>query len=88
MSYSRWSSSIWYTIWCTSDAKKKEDEIFDVVSEASFTYKQLKEDMASCIDKAVGDRCDITALEKAELKSYMEQFLLDVDEDYGSARKP
>lgn len=51
MSYSRWLSSRWYTFWSASDAKKAEDEIFDVDCVMHFTYRQIKDDIEGCLEQ-------------------------------------
>ena len=47
MSYSRWVDSKFYTYWCISDAKNKNDEMFIVHSclkvYQKFTYVECKE---------------------------------------------
>ena len=53
MSYSRWSTSRWYTFWSaaseTNRANYQVFEIFDLGPSLSFTYAQLKSDIDDCI---------------------------------------
>lgn len=73
MSYSRWSHSTWYTYWCVSSGEKKEDQVFCVCGEMSFTYEELEADMKSCLKKVHGD---------VELKGYMVDFMSDVEREF------
>jgi hypothetical protein len=84
MSYSRWSNSVWYTYWCSSDAKKREDEVFDVCGERSFTYQELTEDIDKCLEliKNDKDKGSVTQEELDELKGYMLEFIEDVKKEY------
>ena len=85
MSYSRWLDSDWYTYWCTSDAKRKEDELlsiwYSIEDYNTFTYIEIEE--------MVGDRelfKKINGYNDGEdyefLKGIFEQFLEDVQDDY------
>ena len=54
MSYSRWITSTFYTYWCVSDAKNKNDELFmchtDIYKSYKFKYmecKRIVEDLTS-----------------------------------------
>ena len=54
MSYSRWMTSTFYTYWCVSDAKNKNDEVFmchtDIYKSYKFKYiecKRIVEDLTS-----------------------------------------
>lgn len=98
MSYSRWSDSVWYTFWCVSHAKRKEDEIFSVCTMGDFTYAQLVSSIESCLDecclckyhegKDFAPIEDATPEQREELRGYMQQFIDDVDNEYKSeARK-
>ena len=44
MSYSRWIDSTFYTYWCVSDAKNKNDEVFmchtDIYKSYRFKYME------------------------------------------------
>lgn len=87
MSYSRWSNSYWYTFWAVSDDTTKEGQIFDICTIASFTYKELTENMDKCIERVreeVEDDMEESLIE--ELKGYMKQFIKDVDEDFNSRK--
>ncbi len=61
MSYSRWSESRWYTFWTTFSGEKKEDQYLEIMIDsarsANFSYKQLKENMDSCIQQ-VKETCE------------------------------
>jgi hypothetical protein len=66
MSYSRWSNSIWYTYWTSSysedcefklPTKRLKDnqffEICDFGGRLVFSYKEISEDVNSCLLKVV-----------------------------------
>ena len=74
MSYSRWSNSIWYTYWSASSKEGKDNQVFEICDlgcSHSFTYKQLKEDIDSCLE--------IVAVEDAKEKEI--SLLSGFDED-------
>ncbi len=87
MSYSRWSSSYWYTFW---ESPGKRIENYDTATfcicsfdgNITFTAKKLREQFENCLNevrlKDVGVRDD----EMDELAVYMIRFLNDVDEEY------
>jgi len=86
MSYSRWSNSVWYTFWCTTESPYREDQLFDVCAVKSFTYKELTEDIKGCLDiiykiaqENFKDGC--TKKQLKELKGYMKAFIADVKAD-------
>lgn len=86
MSYSRWLNSKFYTYWCISEAKNKNDEMFIVHSDLKvyqkFTYVECKELIESRI-KLKGRMNSIDNDEEAEeLQSYMKRFITDVDKEY------
>jgi len=60
MSYSRWSSSKWYTFWSTDGGKLKDEQTFEIMIDLArsirFTYKELKEDRDYCIIQVI-DLC-------------------------------
>ena len=87
MSYSRWINSCWYTYWCTSDATKKEDEIFSVTSEYNFTYKEIKENINNFKVLKKHFSGIYTQEEYKELKSYMFEFIKDVEDEYITTRE-
>ena len=92
MSYSRWGddrwsgkkrgSGKWYTYWSTSSGNVPDDQIFEICAVAWFTYKQLKEDLEACLTK-VRSIDKATDKEIRELKTYIEKFLQDVENDQG-----
>jgi hypothetical protein len=55
MSYSRWSSSIWYTFWSFSSPNNiyKKDQIFEICDfdGIQFTYSEIKEDIDACLEE-------------------------------------
>ena len=86
MSYSRWLNSKFYTYWCISEAKNKNDEMFIVHSDLKvyqkFTYVECKELIESRI-KLKGRMNSIDNDEEAEeLQGYMKKFIEDVDHQY------
>lgn len=89
MSYSRWGargSGYWYTYWHIQDKKteNRDTAIFTVCSVASFTAKELRDDMDTCMAKAKGLSPDGDV---DELRVYATEFLADVNEDYPAAEK-
>ena len=88
MSYSRWGSKgsgHWYTFWSMPNQKEEEtrdNATFEICCLATFTAKDLRDDMDECIKTvAIKDR---TATKKKlkELRTYMDHFLREVDEEY------
>lgn len=82
MSYSRWSSSHWYTFWCVQPGGQQEtrnNARFEICSLTNFSAKELRDDMDKCLEK-VADLDPDGCLD--ELKLYMKRFLADVDERY------
>jgi len=99
MSYSRWgANSVWYTFWCASDSKKRDDQLFDVCGVKTFTYAMLNESIDNCIEsiketvkqnnnKKNSKKLNLcgsgyTDKEYEELKGYMREFINDVREQY------
>lgn len=87
MSYSRWGSrgsGHWYTYWQVQadETEDRDTSIFVICSVASFTAKQLRENIDNCMDqvKKVDGEGDID-----ELKIYAMEFLSDVDAEYPAA---
>ena len=83
MSYSRWSkTSYWYTYGSSNENK---EEIFEICTEATFTRKELEEDINGCIDKLknhISKESEIRKRMPTEkdwklLKKYMNEFLED-----------
>lgn len=86
MSYSRWSSSRWYTYYVVRDTCERGEQCFDVCSVRCFRYKELKEDLEKCLDEAIkkeneGTTKPVTEKEREELKEYMLLFIEDVEHD-------
>lgn len=87
MSYSRWSSSDWYTYWMVGCGYKKEDQGFNIVGLSYFTYKQLVKNIDKCLEKTkVAAKKQYIpevyeALDFKELKGYMEEFIKDIEKD-------
>ena len=98
MSYSRWSNSVFYTFWCSTVSKKKEDQLFDICGTKSFTYGELNDSIENCIsqlkqicdenskldpeDKPMFSSVGYTDEEYDELRGYMQEFISDVNENY------
>jgi len=55
MSYSRWSSSIWYTFWSAHSPNDifKKDQIFEICDfdGLEFSYDEIKKDVDLCLEK-------------------------------------
>ena len=88
MSYSRWIDSTFYTYWCVSDAKNKNDELFmchtDIYKSYKFKYmecKRIVEDLTSIKGKINEIEGDGDAI---ELQGYIKEFIEHVDEEYES----
>tara|TARA_B100000287_G_scaffold414821_1_gene447775 strand:- start:459 stop:752 length:294 start_codon:yes stop_codon:yes gene_type:complete len=86
VSYSRWINSDFYTFWCGSRAKKREDEIFmcmySLVSQAELCYTEVQEIIKNpeLMREKITDDLDEEDIQ--ELLSYMGQFIADVDQHY------
>jgi len=86
MSYSRWIDSMFYTYWCVSDAKNKNDEVFichtDIYKCYKFKYiecKRIVGDLTSIkgkINEIKGDE------DATELQGYIKKFVEDIDKEY------
>ena len=86
MSYSRWIDSTFYTYWCVSDAKNKNDEVFvshtDIYKCYRFKYTECKR-LAESITVLKGKLNEIEGDEDAtELQGYIKEFVKDVDKEY------
>ena len=80
MSYSRWSTSKFYTYYACSYSIEKEGQTFDICSVRCFTYEELTSDLAGCL-KIVSQITPSTEEELEELKGYIIEFIDDVDSD-------
>lgn len=90
MSYSRWSTSVWYTFWTTYSGPNKDDQTFDVCDVAAFTYEQLRRDLDGCVARAVeiaqNGGSKIGEAETTELRGYMKTFMKEVDAEFLCSR--
>lgn len=81
MAYSRWSNSRWYTYWDAASGETKEKQLFTICGEdMSFTYEELSQDMdgyLSIVKKMVPNA---TEEDLQELKTYMKEFMQDVED--------
>jgi len=88
MSYSRWSNSRWYTFWCVhprDQIETRASAIFEVCDVRQFNAAELRKDIDQCVEQACAiSGGDVSKEEAAELKSYMLDFLQDVDGRYPS----
>jgi len=89
MSYSRWITSYWYTFWNESESgEKKEDQVLTVMGsefrELNITYKELEDDKQSYMDEVYVTFEDIKKEELEELEDYIDAFMRDVEETFGS----
>jgi len=86
VSYSRWSSSFWYTYWSTTPAKEVDAEVFEIAGVKRFTYKELKQDVDAALESVrnIMERHDDPVKEPLleELRIYMDLFKKDVEEQY------
>ena len=79
MSYSSINSK-WYTFWRalpSDEVETRDNAIFDIFGVTSFTAKELREDLESCLKKV---REEVPEGDLEELKIYIKRFLKDVDE--------
>jgi len=92
MSYSRWGGSYWYTFWCVQPEGVKEtrdNAIFEICTVASFTAKQIRDDIDACLAE-VTRRCHDNenwrekpkTSDMIELREYMMEFLEDMEQRY------
>ena len=82
MSYSRWGargSGHWYTFYSCASGETKDDQVFCICDVADFTYKELSEDMPTCM-KAVHKIDPVGDLK--ELEKYAREFMDDVEEGF------
>lgn len=87
MSYSRWLTSRWYTFWLANDNPNKEEQVFcicELGGSINFYYKDLKENKELCLEvfrkKGLPS---VTDREIKELSLYMDDFLEDVEQEFG-----
>lgn len=89
MSYSRWINSTWYSFWGTSDAKRKEDEVFCLWADMSQTKDWLYGELKTWTVETVLENYDgITQKQAEEAMQYIKQFLNDVDDEYNGNQTP
>jgi hypothetical protein len=82
VSYSRWGNSEWYTLWLAQGEEETRDTAtFVVMGTASFTARELREDLDGCMEKARLRSRGVGDID--ELRGYAEQFLRDVDARHG-----
>jgi len=86
MSYSRWLDSTFYTYWCATDAKNKNDEVFichtDIYKCYRFKYTECKRivgDLTAIKGKINEIKGDEDAI---ELQGYIKEFVKHVDKEY------
>ena len=86
MSYSRWTTSEFYTFWSGSGASKKEDEefccMFSLDSAPHFSYNEVKEMIKNPDLMRHKITEDLYSDHIEELLGYMKKFIKDVDIKY------
>ena len=86
MSYSRWGNSRWYTFWCgvqpEGQKENKDNTIFSICGLINFSSKDIRDDIDVCLSVVSKKDPKASRSELEELRTYMEEFLLDVDNDY------
>jgi len=88
MSYSRWGSrgsGYWYTYWLVHPEDEEEtadNAFFEICSVATFTAKDLRDDIDSCIATVSKNWKAAHPRHLDELRVYMSEFLADVDKKY------
>ena len=89
MSYSRWcgiGSGHWYTYWSChpngDSAENRDDSLFHVCGVKMFTAAELRSDMDACMAavREIDSEGDVD-----ELRTYANEFLADIDNDYPDA---
>ncbi len=95
MAYSRWTNSVWYTFGTSKDGcgrpQKRSDWYFKIFCDSletigGFSYDELKNDIDKCIQAVKNDvnpniKPSITEKEIAELKTYMLEFVEEIEKD-------
>jgi len=85
MSYSRWLNSRWYTFWCSTNSDAKDDQVFNIDCDITFTYAELKKDIKECLKKVREKHGEMERWELdevyRELEKYMRQFMKNVEDD-------
>jgi len=87
MSYSRWSTSYWYTYWKIQDKNTEnyDTAIFCICSfdgDLLFTAKELRKNISGCINTILMQDKLASHKEIQELITYINEFLKDVDKEY------
>ena len=88
MSYSRWIDSMFYTYWCVSDAKNKNDEVFICHTEIYKCYRFKYIECKRIIENLITIKGKINEIDDdedaTELQGYIKQFIIDVDTEYAN----
>lgn len=88
MSYSRWSTSYWYTYW----ADGGDEDTYDTAKfcicrfmepDIIFTAQELRNSFDNCVNKVKEIDPEADELDIEELKVYFHRFLRDVTDEYG-----
>ena len=84
MSYSRYVSSIWYTYWLcqAKETENRQTVLFMISGVAAFTAQQLRDNIERCLNVAMKHNLSGRDGDKEELRTYMLEFLTDVDKAY------
>lgn len=85
MSYSRWSSSVWYSFWSADSGPTKDEQVLSLWYSLDmcidWTYEELiKMDVADLTIAYAG----VPYNEILEAKSLINQFISDVDNEFKS----
>ena len=95
MAYSRWTNSVWYTFGTSKDGcgqpQKRSDWYFKIFCDSletigGFCYDELKKDIDKCLLAVKNDvnpnaKPLITEKEITELKTYMLEFVFEIERD-------
>ena len=94
MAYSRWTNSVWYTFGTSRNGdlpQKRSGWYFKIFCDSletigGFSYDELKNDIEKCIGAVKNDvnpniKPPITEKEIAELKTYMLEFIFEIERD-------
>lgn len=73
LSYSRWSHSKWYTYHDTASGDTLDNQVFTICGDGSFTYRELKDDLETCMKRVDGDE---------ELVGYVKEWFEDMESEF------
>jgi len=91
MAYSRWNNSKWFVFGSSDQTVPKLEQYLSMIylngTTLGFTYQELKCDLQNCLKKVVNE-VPSTPNEIEELKIYIGEFLIEVDEEGKQGETP